>query len=70
MEVHTCPQCKVGTVKPPKDDHPAYFQCDSCMAIELLYSPMDYQEEMHTVNTGGDIDIIAVFGGKKSHSRH
>lgn len=50
-------------MKPPKDDHPSYLQCDSCMAIELTYKPMEFQEAMHTVNTGGDIDIIAVFGG-------
>lgn len=50
-------------MRPPKDDHPAYFQCDSCMAIELTYMPQDYQEEMHQVTTGSDIDIIAVFGG-------
>lgn len=48
---------------PPPDQHPAYVQCSSCLAIELTYMPQEYQEEMHTVFTGGDIDIIAVFGG-------
>ena len=60
---HLCANCQVGHMREPKDQHPAYLQCDSCMAIELTYEPQDYQEEMHTVNTGGDIDIIAVFGG-------
>lgn len=60
---HTCHNCKVGTMREPVDLHPAYFQCDSCLAIELTYTPMEYQEEMHQVSTGGGIDIIAVFGG-------
>lgn len=50
-------------MQPPSDQHPSYLQCNSCMAVELTYQPMEYQEEMHTVSTGGDIDIIAVFGG-------
>jgi PBSX family phage terminase large subunit len=61
--MHTCYNCKVGTMRLPQDQHPAYLVCDSCMAIELTYQPMHYQEEMHAVSTGGDIDIIAVFGG-------
>jgi hypothetical protein len=63
--MHTCLNCKVGNMQPPKDDHPSYLQCDSCMAIELIYRPMYYQEEMHQVKTGNgdDTDIIAVFGG-------
>jgi hypothetical protein len=58
-----CENCKVGTMHPPQDSHPAYIQCDSCMAIQLTYVPLPYQEEMHTVHTGYDVDIIAVFGG-------
>lgn len=60
-----CPNCKVGTLRPPKDDHPSYLECDSCLAIELTYIPMEYQEAMHQVKTGSqdDTDIIAVFGG-------
>lgn len=50
-------------MREPVDLHPAYLQCDACLAIELTYAPMEYQEEMHMVNTGGGIDIIAVFGG-------
>ena len=61
--MHTCHNCKVGIMHPPTDGHPAYLQCDACLAIELTYSPMPYQEEMHTINTGYDMDIIAVFGG-------
>ena len=61
--MHTCHNCKVGAMREPQDQHPSYLQCDSCMAIELTYVPQDYQEEMHTVSTNGDIDVIAVFGG-------
>jgi hypothetical protein len=52
-------------MREPVDQHPAYVQCDSCLAIELTYIPMSYQEEMHMVKTGEDedTDIIAVFGG-------
>jgi PBSX family phage terminase large subunit len=63
--MNTCENCKVGTMREPPDQHPAYTQCDSCMAIQLTYVPMDYQKDMHQVKTGGgdDTDIIAVFGG-------
>jgi hypothetical protein len=63
--MHTCYNCKVGVMREPVDQHPAYVQCDSCLAIELTYIPMSYQEEMHMVKTGEDedTDIIAVFGG-------
>lgn len=61
--MHTCHNCHIGHMREPKDQHPSYVQCDSCMAIELTYRPQEYQENMHTVTTGGDIDIIAVFGG-------
>ena len=65
MAGHTCYNCKVGTMQIPPDQHPAYIQCNSCMAIELTYMPQEYQEEMHTVRSDGedDTDIIAVFGG-------
>jgi PBSX family phage terminase large subunit len=65
MDNHTCYSCKVGTMREPVDHHPAYLQCDSCLAIELTYIPQDYQEDMHMVKTGedDDTDIIAVFGG-------
>lgn len=61
--MHTCYNCKVGSMMPPPDDHPSYLQCNSCMAIELTYVPQDYQEELHQTTTGGGIDILAVFGG-------
>lgn len=63
--MHTCYNCKVGSMLPPADSHPSYLQCDSCSAIELTYMPMEFQEEMHQVKTGvySDTDIIAVFGG-------
>lgn len=63
--MHTCLNCKVGIMQPPPDQHPSYVQCTSCMAIELTYQPMYYQEEMHQVRADGedDTDIIAVFGG-------
>jgi PBSX family phage terminase large subunit len=61
--MHTCENCKVGTMREPPDQHPAYIQCDSCMAIQLTYVPMPYQEGMHQVDTGGDLDIISCFGG-------
>jgi PBSX family phage terminase large subunit len=65
MAGHTCHNCKVGTMQVPVDQHPAYIQCNSCMAIELTYMPQDYQEQMHMVRADGadDTDIIAVFGG-------
>lgn len=49
----------------PKDQHPAYVQCTSCLAIELTYVPQEFQEQMHQVKNGSedDTDIIAVFGG-------
>lgn len=60
-----CYNCKVGTMRVPADQHPAYVQCDSCLAIQLTYIPQDYQADMHQVRTGtqDDTDIIAVFGG-------
>lgn len=58
-----CHNCKVGVMTEPPDKHPSYLVCSSCLAIELTYQPQDYQEDMHTVNTGGGIDIVAVFGG-------
>ena len=62
---HQCYNCKIGTMRTPPDGHPSYLQCDSCLAIELTYEPMDYQEAMHQVRNGSgdDTDIIAVFGG-------
>lgn len=65
--MHTCHNCKVGTMRAPTDGHPAYLVCDSCLAMELTYVPMEFQEEMHQVKTGGDddTDIIAVFGKLK-----
>ena len=63
--MHTCHNCKVGTMQLPPDQHPSYIVCSSCMAIELTYQPQDYQEEMHMVRSDGedDTDIISVFGG-------
>ena len=61
--MHTCDYCKVGMMVEPVDKHPSYLVCNSCMAMELTYEPQEYQEEMHTVSTGGGIDIVAVFGG-------
>lgn len=58
-----CHNCHVGQMVDPPDKHPSYHVCNSCLAIELTYQPQDYQEDMHTVNTGGGIDIVAVFGG-------
>jgi PBSX family phage terminase large subunit len=58
-----CRNCHAGTLREPLDKHPSYLICDACMAIELTYLPQLYQEEMHEVNTGFDISIIAVFGG-------
>jgi phage terminase large subunit len=50
-------------MREPLDQHSSYWQCDSCLAIELTYIPQDYQEEMHQVNTESEIDIIFVAGG-------
>lgn len=61
--MHQCQNCKSGFMQQPPDNHPSYTICGSCGAIQLSYSPMPYQEEMHQVNTGKEIDIIAVFGG-------
>jgi hypothetical protein len=59
-----CENCKVGHMQPPLDRHPSYMQCDSCMAIGLVYKPQDYQEEMHMYSNGENkLDILAVFGG-------
>lgn len=62
---HTCFNCKVGEMVPPVDQHPGYVICNSCMAIELTYEPMEYQEDLHQVSLGeeGDTNILAVFGG-------
>lgn len=54
---------------PPQNQHPAYIECDSCGAIELTYTPQDYQKELHTVpykytqNGTISVHIIGVFGG-------
>jgi PBSX family phage terminase large subunit len=53
----------------PTDNHPAYLVCPNCNAIELVYKPQDYQEDMHSVpyelqeNGRPKIQIIGVFGG-------
>jgi PBSX family phage terminase large subunit len=53
----------------PNNDHPAYVECPNCGAIELLYTPQDYQEEIHEIpynvlRTGEIVpQIIATFGG-------
>lgn len=59
----TCESCHSGFMQTPKDNHPSYYVCSSCGAMKLSYSPMPYQEEMHTFSSGLEIDIIAVFGG-------
>lgn len=61
--MHTCNNCKVGTMMEPPDHHPSYLRCNSCMAIELTYKPLPYQEAMHQVDNGSGIDIIFVAGG-------
>lgn len=53
----------VGEMQKPKDNHPSYLICSSCGAMQLTYEPMEYQEELHSVNTGGGIDIIFCAGG-------
>lgn len=50
-------------MKEPPDKHPSYVVCNSCLAIELVYEPQEYQEDMHKVSTGSGIDVVAVFGG-------
>ena len=42
-----CLSCYIGQMRKPMNQHPAYIECDSCGAIELTYSPADYQESMH-----------------------
>jgi phage terminase large subunit len=58
-----CENCHSGHYQTPKDSHPSYVECSACGAIKLTYVAQDYQEDMHQVNTGGDIDIISCFGG-------
>lgn len=63
-----CLNCHVGQMRVPKDEHPSYLECDACGAIELTYTPANYQEKLHTVpyiptKTGIRPQIIGVFGG-------
>lgn len=44
-----CQSCLIGMMQKPPDDHPAYRICNNCNAIELTYSPLPYQEEIHTI---------------------
>jgi PBSX family phage terminase large subunit len=61
-------------MQPPANNHPAYLQCPDCGAIELTYTPQDYQEGIHEVeytesfneDTGQweiDTQIVGAFGG-------
>jgi PBSX family phage terminase large subunit len=52
----------------PINNHPAYLECPDCGAIELTYTPQDYQEGIHEVPyryTDDEIDtqIVGAFGG-------
>lgn len=68
MSVLECQSCWNGYMVPPVNHHPAYLECSSCGAIELVYEPMDYQEELHevpyTIQEDGSIKIhiIGAFG--------
>lgn len=61
--MNQCENCHSGYYVNPPDNHPSYVNCNACGAIKLTYDPQPYQEGMHTVSTGGGIDIIACFGG-------
>lgn len=71
-----CLNCYSGEMMTPNDKHPSYMICPSCGAMELLYEPQPYQQAIHEVSYDLAIDgsikpqIIASFGGGKSHSRH
>lgn len=69
-----CQSCYSSDLTRPLNNHPAYLECPNCGAIELLYEPQTYQEEIHTIpynysfneKTGKwekDIQIIGAFGG-------
>jgi PBSX family phage terminase large subunit len=64
-----CLNCNTAEMAKPIDGHPSYITCPNCGCIELLYSPQDYQEKLHTVPyieaEDGSIkpQIIASFGG-------
>ena len=69
-----CMNCHVTEMEKPIDGHPSYWSCPSCGAIELKYTPQDYQTGLHEVpyqevfnpETGEwEIapQIIATFGG-------
>lgn len=65
----TCPVCKQAELQKPRDEHPSYLECRSCLAIQLTYDPQDYQEEFHVTpsrqnENGSDrLQIIGIFGG-------
>lgn len=73
-----CQACQIGIMQKPPDDHPAYLLCSNCGALELTYSPLPYQEEIHKIphieftNKRGEKElqpqIIFIAGGRKSHS--
>lgn len=70
-----CLNCYSTDLKPPETEHPGYLVCPNCGAIELTYEPQPYQEAVHNVpymyNEDGSlrIQIMGIFGGRKSHSR-
>lgn len=64
-----CLNCYTAEMADPPDKHPSYTQCPNCGAIELLYTPQDYQQAIHEIpyvqdeNGGLKPQIISTFGG-------
>lgn len=64
-----CLNCNIGQMQDPMNRHPAYLECNTCGAIELTYTALDYQDEFHQTNyqlaEDGSIrpQIIGIFGG-------
>ncbi len=64
-----CESCFSGELQTPANQHPAYLECPTCGAVELVYTPLPHQEEFHETpyvpdgNGGFKPQIIGLFGG-------
>jgi Zn ribbon nucleic-acid-binding protein len=57
-----CQNCYTAEMQKPQNDHPAYYECPNCGAIELTYMPQSYQEALHQLPKK-ETQIVGVFGG-------
>lgn len=48
-ELLECASCNYGILQRPANGHPSYLECPNCGALELTYTPQEYQQELHVM---------------------